>query len=101
MITRNEVSPGQVALVIEGSLSGADAQEFQSLLEDITSKEYKMVTLDMAQTTAINSACIGRILLARKKLKDSDGDIQIKGCGEAIYESLTSLNLDKLIIIEK
>lgn len=101
MITRNEISPGQVTLVIDGSLSGANAQEFQSQLEDITSKEYTLVTLDMAQTTSINSACIGRMLLARKKLKDSSGDIQVKGCSDVIYESLTSLNLDKLINIER
>ena len=101
MIQRNEIAPGQVILEIDGSLSGSIAQDFQDMLEDIVSKNYEMITLDMQKTTSINSACIGRMLLARKKLKDVNAAIQIKGCSDVIYESLTALNLDKLITIVK
>lgn len=101
MVAKKEVAPGQVVLEIDGNLSGNVAQEFQRLLEETAAQDCKSLTLDMTRTTAINSASIGRILLARKKLKEAHGVIQIKGCNEVIYESLTALNLDKLISIEK
>jgi anti-anti-sigma factor len=101
MIKRNVVSADELKLEIDGDLTGANAQELSQELESVLSESYKTLTLEMTETTAINSASIGRILLARKKYKDANIGIRIVGCSDVIYEALTSLNLDRLISVRK
>ena len=101
MIIRNVVSADELRLEIDGDLTGANAQDLSQELESVLSESYKMLTLEMTKVSAINSASIGRILLARKKYKDASIGIRIVVCSDVIYESLTSLNLDRLISVSK
>lgn len=98
-IQQREIADGEIVVEVEGSLTGPDAEGFQSLLEELTEKKIKELTLDLSQTTGVNSTTIGRILLAQRKLEDSGIVLRIEGCSDAVYQTMTSINLDKIISI--
>ena len=96
---KTKVSDGETALEVEGSLTGSDAEEFQSVLDEVSKEPLKILTLDFTAVTAINSATIGRILLAQRRLDESSVILQIDGCSPSVYETLKSINLDKIVTI--
>jgi anti-anti-sigma factor len=98
--SKPNAAAGELVLEVEGSLTGQDAEEFQKRLDEITVSEYNSIVLDLKKTVAINSACIGRILLARRKLEESGSELRINGCSPAVYDTLKSINLDKIVPIE-
>ena len=94
------VSEKEIALEVEGSLTGPEAEDFQAALEEVSSdSSLSTLTLNLTETTAINSASIGRILLAQRKLEETGAFLQIDGCSDAVYETLTSINLHKVVTI--
>ena len=101
MIHRAESNANELVLEIEGDLAGANAQELQKYFDDQLPRMCKILTLEMSKTTSISSSAIGKILLARRKFKTSEIEMRIVGCSDDIYDTLVSLNLDKLMPISK
>ena len=101
MILKREASDDEMVLEINGPLSGEPANDFQRALEDAVSAKHATITLNLTDVNSINSSCIGKILLYRKKLADEDRTIRIKGCSETLYSTFQLIKFDKLVPIER
>ena len=86
---------------VHGPLNGETADDFQKQLEELAAGKHQTITLDLSDVNAINSSCIGKILLFRKRLSESGRTIQIKGCSDTLYNTFQLIKFDKLISIEK
>ena len=101
MFRKQEVSSDEIMLEIQGGLTGNKANEFQDQLEELASSPHKSIVLNLSEVNTINSSCIGKILLFRKKLSEENRTIQIKGCSDTLYNTFQLIKFDKLIPIEK
>ena len=101
MILKREVSDDEVILDVSGALSGEPAGEFQRTLEALADERHSTITLNFAEVNSINSSCIGKILLYRKKLSEDGRTIKINGCSESLYSTFQLIKFDKLVPIER
>ncbi len=101
MFTKKEISNEEVVLEIDGPLNGDVVDEFQKIMEELIAGPHRIITLNLSKVEAINSSCIGKILLFRKKLSEARRTIQIKGCSDSLYNTFQLIKFDKLIHIEK
>ena len=101
MFLKKELSKEEIVLQISGPLNGEPANEFQTHLEELAGGSHNTITLDLNEVSSINSSCIGKILLYRKKLAEQDKSIQIRGCSDSLYNTFHLIKFDKLLSIEK
>ncbi len=101
MFLTKEISKEEIILQISGPLNGEPANDFQKNLEELSEGSHKVITLDLSEVNTINSSCIGKILLFRKKLAEQDRTIQIRGCSESLFNTFQLIKFDKLLSIEQ
>ena len=101
MFERKEISGQEVQLQVRGSLDSAAAEQFQMELDRLAGGDHQTITLQLSEVAAINSTCIGKILLLRKSLTEQDRSIRIRGCSDALYNVFQLINLDKRISVER
>ena len=101
MFSTKETSKDEVVLEAKGPLNGDPAGEFQARLDDLVQGPHKAIVLDLAEVESINSSCIGRILLSRKRLSEQGRTIGIRGCSESLHNTFQLIKFDKLIKIER
>lgn len=101
MFLQKKVNKDEILLQISGPLNGEPANEFQKQLEELSTGAHKTITLDLSEVSSINSSCIGKILLFRKKLSEQDRTIRIQGCSDSLYNTFQLIKFDKLLNIEK
>ena len=101
MFHRRERSKEDVELQVQGPLDSDTAEEFQKILQDLATSDYKTITLDLSQVPSINSTSIGKILLLRKSLTEQDRQIRIQGCSDALYTTFQLIQFDKQIEIDR
>ena len=100
MFERKEISDQEVQLQVRGSLDSTAAEQFQMELDRLAGEDHQTITLELSEVAAINSTCIGKILLLRKSLTEQDRSIRIRGCSDALYNVFQLIDLDKRISIE-
>jgi anti-anti-sigma factor len=101
MFKRTEISEQEVQLQVTGSLDSTTAMEFQEQLKSLSGQRYKVITLKLREVPSINSTCIGKILLLRKRLSEQNRSIRISGCSDALYNIFQLIDLDKRVDIER
>ena len=101
MFNRRELSEQEIQLQVQGALDSEAAKQFQEELGRIAGGDHKTITLDLSEVPAINSTCIGKILLLRKSLTEQDRSIRIRGCSDALYNTFQLIDLDKRIHIDR
>jgi anti-anti-sigma factor len=101
MFERKQISGREVQLQVRGSLDSAAAEQFQMELDRLADGGHQTITLELSEVAAINSTCIGKILLLRKSLTEQDRSIRIRGCSDALYNVFQLIDLDKRISIER
>ncbi len=63
--------------------------------------QFATVTLNFSDVSSINSSCIGKILLLRKRLSEDGRTIRIQGCSDSLYGTFQLIKFDKLVSIER
>ena len=101
MFERKDLSRNEVVLSVLGPLAGEATAEFHRQVEELVSASYDTIILDLSRTDSINSSALGKILLFRKKLAESQRNIRIKGCSETLLKTFKMIKFDTLIPIEK
>jgi anti-anti-sigma factor len=96
------ISNDEIMLEVHGTLMGMESTDFfQKSLENASSKDSNVVTLNLTDVDAINSSCIGKIFLFQKRLEGQGRKIQIRGCSDALHKTFQLIKLEQLISIEK
>jgi len=101
MFTKKELSSEEIMLEVQGALNGDTVDQFQKNLEELAASPHRIITLNFSDVNAINSSCIGKILLFRKRLSEENRTIQIKGCSDSLYNTFQLIKFDKLIAIDR
>ena len=101
MFMKKEISSAEVILEVHGALNGDTADQFQKNLEELAASPHRIITLNLSDVNAINSSCIGKILLFRKRLSEENRTIRITGCSDSLYSTFQLIKFDKLIDIKK
>ena len=63
--------------------------------------QFATVTLNFSDVSSINSSCIGKILLLRKRVSEDGRTIRIQGCSDSLYGMFQLIKFDKLVSIER
>ena len=101
MLTQNAVSKEEVVLKVTGPLSGEATAEFHARMEEMTGGNYLTVTLDLAETPAINSSALGKILLFQKKMSEGGRKLRIVGCSDTLFKAFQMIKFDTLVSITR
>jgi anti-anti-sigma factor len=101
MFERKDLSKEEVLLSVIGSLNGETTNEFHRQVEELAGASYSTISLDLSRTDSINSSALGKILLFRKKLAETQRTLQIKGCSESLFKTFQMIKFDTLISIKR
>ncbi len=101
MLAQKVLSNEEVVLKVTGPLAGETTTEFHARMEELTGGNFLTVTLDLAETPAINSSALGKILLFRKKMAEGGRTLQIVGCSETLFRTFQMIKFDTLVSIKR
>jgi anti-anti-sigma factor len=101
MFERKDLSKDEALLSVIGPLNGETTNEFHRQVEELASASYATISLDLSRTDSINSSALGKILLFRKKLAETQRTLQIKGCSESLFKTFQMIKFDTLISIKR
>jgi anti-anti-sigma factor len=80
----------------EDLLNTQNSEELKSILNELYTKGYKTIEIDLSKVKATNSSGIGKILFFYKKLSEEGGSLKIKAINPELRETFELLRLDKL-----
>jgi anti-anti-sigma factor len=100
MMRKNEISPREVEIVLEGHLAREDMSEFQRLLDDALRGGYETIAFDLQRCESLDSWAVGKILKFRQRCELSGRRLVIRRCSPRIRELLMMIRFDALIKIE-
>ncbi|MCX7029509.1 MAG: STAS domain-containing protein [Spirochaetes bacterium] len=100
MMRKNELSPREIEIVLEGHLAREDMSEFQRLLDDALRGGYETIALDLQHCESLDSWAVGKILKFRQRCELSGRRLVIRRCSPRIRELLMMIRFDALIRFE-
>ena len=95
------VSGEVITVKIAGSIREKDASALKNAFGEILTTEQKVVNLDLRLAPYICSSALGTIIILYKQLKSRKRELQIKGIHDNLYSLFRTMNLQKMILIEK
>ena len=101
MFERKDLSKDEVVLTVIGPLDGESTAEFHRWVEELVNESYAMITLDLSQTLNIGSSALGKILLFKKKLAETQRTLQIRGCSDNLFKTFQMIKFDQLMSIKQ
>ena len=100
MMRKNELSPREVEIVLEGHLAREDMSEFQRLLDDALRDGYATIAFDLLRCESLDSWAVGKILKFKQDCELAGRRLVIRRCSPRIRELLMMIRFDALIKIE-
>ncbi len=101
MIRKTVVSENEVVLKLTDLSTEEVRTEFQKYLDEVSKGQFKIITLDLSDITAMLSSLLGKILMFRKKTLEQDLVFQIRGCSEELFKVFQSIKLDSVLSIKR
>lgn len=90
MTIRTEVTGDEVKISISGRFDFNAHREFRDAVKTVA--DHARCTVDMAETTYLDSSALGMLLL----LKDQSGDVRIIRCSNEVKKVLEIANFHRL-----
>jgi anti-anti-sigma factor len=100
MMRKNELSPREVEIVLEGHLAREDMSEFQRLMDDALRGGYETIAFDLQRCESLDSWAVGKILKFRQHCELLGKHLVIRRCSPRIRELLMMIRFDALIRFE-
>jgi anti-anti-sigma factor len=100
MMRKNELSPREVEIVLEGHLAREDMGEFQRLLDDALRGGYDLIAFDLQHCESLDSWAVGKILKFRQRCELAGRRLVIRRCNPRVRELLMMIRFDALIRFE-
>ena len=101
MLRQETVSQAEVVLIVTGSIYSEDGIEFEKKMDELCESRFQTITLDLSTVPSITSGAIGKLIAARKRLKEQNRIIRIRGCSDTLLKIFQMIRLDTLIEIAK
>lgn len=98
-ITRNISTDHKVLTIsVNGKFNFPHYNDFRKAYENVA-EGIEQYIIDLSQTSEIDTAVIGMLMVMREHINSDGHKIVIRNCNEAVLEIMLSANLDKLFII--
>ncbi len=95
---RTEIAPGLIALAVKGSIHcGSECTQLESEVDKLIEEKCKRVILDLSSVTTMDSAAIGTVVRALRKLKGTGGDLRLACAPPLIARSLEQTKVNKIV----
>lgn len=96
------ITPATDALLValSGTFRFDDHEHFKGVLKAIDSFEGKGITVDLAATTALDSAGVGMLLLAHERAKKQGKTVSLSGAQGPVRQVLDVTKIDKIMTIQ-
>ena len=101
MFERKDLSKDEVLLSVIGPLDGETTAEFHRQVEELANASYAIISLDLSRTVSIGSSALGKILLFKKKLAETQRTLQIRGCSDNLFKTFQMIKFDTLMSIKQ
>ncbi len=99
MAVTGNTSGNELIIRVDGKFDFSCHQDFRATYEDLPQKPSKF-TVDLAQTTYLDSSALGMLLLLRDFAGGEAADITIKNCNVDIKKILSISNFEQLFKIQ-
>lgn len=86
---------------ISGPITENDGESLKKAFSELLSASQKYVELDLSRVPIITSTGIGKLILLFRKLKGQARELKIKAINDNLYDMFTSINLDRMLKIER
>ncbi len=98
-----KISPAgpDLKVKIMGAITEQDGDSLKQAFEQITKANENTIKIDLSQVPIITSTGIGKIIVLFRKLKSQSRTLVINAIHDNLYKMFTSINLDKMLTIEK
>ncbi len=83
-------------VTVTGRIDSATARDFESELNDLTSKGKNNIVLDLGEVDFISSAGLRVLVTTRKAVRSAGGNLVLAGPSERVKETLEIAGLDVL-----
>ena len=95
------ITPAADALLValSGTFRFDDHEHFKGVLKAIDSFEGKGITVDLAATTALDSAGVGMLLLAHERAKKQGKTVSLSGAQGPVRQVLDVTKIDMIMTI--
>lgn len=84
-----------------GPITEADGDSLKKAFDQIVQATEEAVRINLSMVPIITSTGIGKIIVLFRKLKSQGRNLVIAGIHENLLAMFTSINLDKMLTIEK
>ena len=97
------IRPADTMIVakISGPVTESDGEHLKKAFDEILSASQKEVELDLSAVPIITSTGIGKLIVLFRKLQSQTRELKIKEINDNLYDMFTSINLDKMLKIER
>ncbi len=97
-IEKNDVSADVLVMNLNGRVCmGRDVQQVEWAVDELLTKNYKVVILDMSKVTHIDSTGIGIVVLSAGKLKNGGSELRLAGAAGLVDSVLRMTKVDSLV----
>lgn len=95
------ITPSIDALLIAltGTFRFDDHELFKGVLKAIDNFDGKGITIDLAGTTALDSAGVGMLLLAHERAKKQNKVVTLRGAQGSVQQVLDVTKIDKIMTV--
>lgn len=95
---KSSTDGSELSICIEGRFDFSSHQEFRKAYEDLGSSP-NTYTVDMRETTYLDSSALGMLLLLRDHAGGDEAKISIVNCNDDVKKILTISNFEQLFDI--
>ena len=97
------ITPTDAAITarISGPITEHDGESLKKAFSELLAASQKQVELDLSMVPIITSTGIGKLILLFRKLKAQAREFKIKAINDDLYEMFASINLDRMLKIER
>ncbi|MBC7875595.1 MAG: STAS domain-containing protein [Anaerolineales bacterium] len=101
MSTSLEISGEAARIILTGALDFSIQDDLRQIIDEtLDHKKIKVITVDMANVTFMDSSAIKLLLLLNKKAIEEDKSLTLVNCRDSIREIFTIGGFDNILTIQ-
>lgn len=90
-----------ITATVRGMATEPDGPEIKQCFNQIVESPQRTVLLDFSHVPMMTSAGIGKLIMLHKNLKAQKRDLKINAIYKDLYAMFSSINLDKMITLNR
>lgn len=98
-ITRTDLTPGEITLIITGQLDFMVRKDFQAAIQEALTTEPTHLILNLSQVSFIDCAAVGILVGAKQDPANAQITLSLRTAPGRVSDVLKFLNVDKIFSV--